>query len=103
MKSYDILRALKWVNFGKEIAVQDVSLGDVVIFKRSGGGHVGFYIAEDPVAYHVLGGNQGDMVCFTRISKDRLYAARRPVYNNQPESVKKYFMNSSGGLSQNES
>jgi uncharacterized protein (TIGR02594 family) len=102
LKSYDILRALKWVGFGKEIPKMDASLGDILIFKREGGGHVGFYVGEDAAAYHVLGGNQSDMVCMTRIAKNRLFAVRRPIYNNQPSSVKKYILGATGPVSVNE-
>jgi len=102
MKSYDILRALKWVAFGKEIPLSEAALGDVLIFKREGGGHVGFYVAEDAAAYHVLGGNQSDMVSFTRIAKNRLFAVRRPIYNVQPASVKECVISASGKLSINE-
>jgi hypothetical protein len=50
------------------------------VFKRAGGGHVGFYIGKDPdrQALHVLGGNQADQVSVTRIRRDRLFAARWP-------------------------
>jgi uncharacterized protein (TIGR02594 family) len=102
LKSYDILRALKWVAFGREIPKVDASLGDVLIFKREGGGHVGFYVGEDAAAYHVLGGNQSDMVCMTRIAKNRLFAVRRPIYNNQPASVKRYVLGATGPVSTNE-
>jgi len=102
MKSYDILRALKWVDFGKEILTTDISLGDIAIFKRDGGGHVGFYIAEDSKTYHIMGGNQSDMFNITRITKERLYAARRPIYNITPKGVKKYVVSATGTISKNE-
>ena len=35
-------------------------LGDILTFKRNGGGHVGLYVGEDKDCYHVLGGNQGN-------------------------------------------
>lgn len=77
-------------------------LGDVLVFVRDGGGHVGFYIAEDSTAYHVLGGNQGNRVSITRIAKDRCIARRRPTYINRPASVKPYTVAASGALSRNE-
>src|SRR6478736_511006 len=52
------LRALNWAEFGSRSP--SPVLGDVLFFKRAGGGHVGLYIAEDKTAYHVLGGNQSD-------------------------------------------
>ena len=72
------------------------------MFQRESGGHVGFYVAEDATAYHVLGGNQSNKVCITRVAKDRLLAARRPKYNVQPASVKPYRVASTGSLSKNE-
>jgi len=77
-------------------------LGDILVFSRKGGGHVGFYVAEDATAYHVLGGNQSDSVSITRIAKSRLYSCQRAAYNITPSSVKKYFMDATGKLSANE-
>ncbi len=94
------LWARSWVNFG--VKPHKPALGDVLVFERGSGGHVGFYIAEDPNAYHVLGGNQSNKVCITRIVKGRLLAARRPKYNVQPESVKAYAISATGKLSVNE-
>lgn len=95
------LWARNWANFGK--AADAASLGDVLVFVRpGGGGHVGFYIAEDATAYHVLGGNQGNRVSISRIAKDRCIARRRPAYRVQPASVKPYRVKAAGGLSVNE-
>jgi uncharacterized protein (TIGR02594 family) len=56
--------------------------GAVMVFwrvsKSSGLGHVGFYVGEDNDAYHLLAGNQSDMVNIARIGKDRLVGARWP-------------------------
>ncbi len=94
------LWALSWANFGVEAG--QPRLGDILTFTRSGGGHVGFYVGEDKTAYHVLGGNQSDSVSIARIDKRRLYRARRPVYQHQPESVQPYVVAATGGLSTNE-
>lgn len=95
------LYALNWSVFGTKTS--DPVLGDVLVFKRNGGGHVGLYIAEDDSAYHVLGGNQSDKVCITRIAKTRLYTARRPIVKSVHSPVcKKYFVKPNGGLSANE-
>lgn len=99
-KSWDLLRALSYQKFG--IAVKEPMLGDVVVFKREGGGHVGFYIAESKTTYAVIGGNQSNRVSITEIAKDRAVAFRRPVYQNQPLSVKKYIISSTGVVSTNE-
>ena len=47
-------------------------------------GHVGFYVAEDRTAFHVIGGNQGNRVSITRIAKARCIAVRGPEYNQAP-------------------
>lgn len=96
----DPLWALNWSKFG--VAVSTPMLGDVLTFKRNGGGHVGLYIGEDDTAYHVLGGNQDNAVCIKRIAKSRLYAARRPQYINQPVNVRRVQLASNGVLSTNE-
>ncbi|MBY0518911.1 MAG: TIGR02594 family protein [Sphingomonas sp.] len=84
----DPLWALSWLKFGVEAG--QPALGDVMVFVREGGGHVTLYIAEDATAYHVLGGNQSDQVCFARYPKDRFRAARRPPYTVTPPAVKPY-------------
>ncbi len=94
------LWALSWANFGTEAG--QPRLGDILTFTRTGGGHVGIYIAEDTTAYHVLGGNQSDQVCITRIDKRRLYRARRSEYQHPPESVQPYIVRATGSLSTNE-
>ena len=94
------LWARNWAKYGVRAAKP--GLGDVLVFARGNGGHVGFYIAEDRATYHVLGGNQSNKVCITRIPKDRFLAARRPVYKNVPPSVKPYEVLTGGALSTNE-
>lgn len=81
---------------------QKASLGDILVFFRNGGGHVAVYIAEDDNHYHVLGGNQNNSVSITRIAKSRCVAVRRPPYTVQPDSVKPYFVDAKGLVSQNE-
>lgn len=94
------LWALHWASFGVK-AVQPM-LGDVLVFVRPGGGHVGLYVGEDASAYHVLAGNQSDQVNITRIGKSRLHAARRPDYNIQPANVRRIILSATGKLSENE-
>lgn len=94
------LGAINWSAFG--IGVPVAMLGDVLVFTRKGGGHVGLYVGESKDSYFVLGGNQGDKVCITRILKNRIHSIRRPFYNVQPDSVKQYFYNNSGKASTNE-
>ena len=100
VKNY--LRAMSWSSWDKPISDKEVGLGDILVFNRNGGGHVGFYVAEDATAYHVLGGNQSNGVSISRIAKSRLYSCQRANYRVMPNSVKKYYMDAAGTLSTNE-
>lgn len=95
------LSALEWVNWGQEAAVP--MLGDVLVFQRPSGGHVGIYVGEDKDCYHVLGGNQKDCVCISRIEKDRFVMARRCKWRvAQPPNVRRIPLKATGEVSKNE-
>jgi uncharacterized protein (TIGR02594 family) len=94
------LWALSWAKFGTK--VPRPMLGDVLTFKRNGGGHVTLYIGEDSNAYHCLGCNQSDQVNITRIAKNRLYAARRSPMTIQPANIRVVYLQGNGALSINE-
>jgi len=93
------VRASAWGAWGSPLIKP--ALGAVLVFTRSGGGHVGLYVGEDSTAYHILGGNQSDSVSITRISKSRLGAIRWPPGITVPKAgtVQK---SATGGLSENE-
>lgn len=95
----DALSALSWAKFGQALKIP--TPGAILVFKRPGGGHVGFYVSEDRTTFHVLGGNQSDAVTLTRISKDRLVAVRWPPGVPLPKTgrVTKVF---TGAISVNE-
>lgn len=96
------LWALNWNKFGTKQSV--AMFGDVLTFKRNGGGHVGIYVGEDDICYHVLGGNQSNMVNITRIEKKRCTGIRRTAWKvKQPSNVRVIKVNASGFISQNES
>jgi uncharacterized protein (TIGR02594 family) len=100
-KGYARLRAASFLEFGQLITTP--CLGDTLVFKREGGYHVGLYIGEDNLCYHVAGGNQGNQYSITRIDKKRLLQARRPPYlSGTPASVKKVFLTATGEISKNE-
>jgi len=100
--SQKMLSARSWVEWGRES--DKPSLGDVLVFSRSGGGHVGFYVGEDDEFYHVLGGNQSDAVNIMRIRKSRLISARRCEWRvRQPENVRVIKLSGRGNISENES
>lgn len=97
------LWARNWNNFGTP--QKTAMLGDVLVFIRpGGGGHVGFYIGEDDTCYHVIGGNQSNMVNTTRILKSRCIGIRRcPWRISQPKNVRVIKLAATGEISTNES
>lgn len=101
LEGWDILRALKYETYGMGVAKPGI--GDTLVFKRPGGGHVGFYVGESKKTYHVLGGNQSDSYGFTEIEKTRLVAARSPIYTLRPATAVPMYISASGTVSKNES
>ena len=73
------LRAKSWASWGTPLTADQLAPGAVLVFEREGGGHVGFYVAEDAAYSHVLGGNQSDAVNVMRIGKSRCVARRWPA------------------------
>jgi len=100
-EGFDILRARSFAKWGDPIAGEPV-LGDILVFSRESGGHVGLYIGEDDKCYHVLGGNQGDCVSIARIPKERLLTSRRAPMNSMPKCVKRIYRSAKGAISINE-
>lgn len=97
------LWARNWANFGRKVEDGQEALGDVLVFSRGTGGHVGFYVGEDAGHFHVLGGNQSDSVNIIRIERARLLACRRPKWRtSQPAGVVKVKRAASGAVSKNE-
>ncbi len=72
-----LLAALEWKSFG--VVLKEPCYGCVMVFRRTGGGHVGFYMGEDKNTYHILGGNQSDSVSIARVAKSQYVAARWPA------------------------
>ena len=96
------LWARNWNQFG---TLQKTAMfGDVLVFTRpGGGGHVGFYVGEDATCYHVIGGNQSNMVNTTRLLKSRCIGIRRcPWKISQPSNVRVVKLASIGNISTNE-
>lgn len=90
----DPLWARNWAKFGVESKTP--MLGDVLVFERGNGGHVGFYVGETATSFHVLGGNQGNAVSIVLIAKSRLIACRRPPYHTPPLNIRKIIIDSTG-------
>lgn len=99
---YDYLRALKYVSMPNVETVPkgEEKFGDILIFKRPEGGHIGFYSSETENTFSVLGGNQGNSVSLTNIHKNRLFAALRPNYISYKPS--KFIVALNGAISTNE-
>lgn len=68
--------ARSWLNWGKEI--EEPVVGCIAVFKREGGGHVGFYMGKTATSIRVLGGNQNDEVNESSYAKARLLGYRLP-------------------------
>lgn len=97
---YHPLWALNWARWGEEGGQPE--LGDVLVFTRWSGGHVGLYVGEDAAAYHVLGGNQHDAVTIARVAKERLYACRAYYAVGRPANVRPIMLTADGEISTNE-
>lgn len=95
------LWAANWSKFGTKQT--QAMLGDILVFTRPGGNHVGFYVGEDSLYYHVIGGNQSNKVNVVRIQKSRCTAIRRCNWKMfQPENIRKIKLSPTGEISTNE-
>lgn len=68
--------ARSWLNWG--VPIDKPVYGCVVILTRTGGGHVGFFIAEEDGITKLLGGNQGDAVNVRNYPTSRVIGYRMP-------------------------
>jgi uncharacterized protein (TIGR02594 family) len=70
-------RARAWAEWGA--GIDNPCYGCIVVFKRGGGGHVGFVVGLDQQGrLMVLGGNQGNQVSIAPFDKSRVLAYRVP-------------------------
>lgn len=96
------LSSLAWAGWGEAVdwkgKLNNVWMGDVAVFVREGGGHVGIVIgiSTDGTYVVLLAGNQDNAVNIKMVSTSRLYAVRRPKYHVRPESAKHFRINSKG-------
>lgn len=72
----DPLWALNWRSFGTNAGEK---FGAIAVFTRQGGGHVGILVGHEKNYYHILGGNQNDMVNVSKIAKSRCVGLRCPI------------------------
>ena len=71
-------RAKEYLNCGT--ALSTPAYGCIVVFSRTGGGHVGFVVGKDKYEnLMVLGGNQGDAVSIQAFSISRVAGYRWPA------------------------
>jgi uncharacterized protein (TIGR02594 family) len=72
-------RAKDWLNWG--VRLDEPALGCVVVYERSGGGHVGFVVGQDAFGRIVtLGGNQGNRVSIAPFDPLRVLGYRWPNF-----------------------
>lgn len=85
----DPLAALSWAKWGTPAPGRIAMLGDVLVKRRVGGGHVGIYVGENDTQYAVLGGNQADRVCIVWFPKNVFISIRRAAWKiAQPNNVR---------------
>ncbi|MCS6986219.1 MAG: TIGR02594 family protein [Sphingomonadaceae bacterium] len=98
------LAALAWADWGVPCAKTDILVGDVVVLRRQGGGHVTLAVGvtADGKEFMGLGGNQSDRVNIARFRTDRIYAVRRPPYRERPAGARRVVLTATGPLSTNE-
>jgi len=88
--------ARSFLNWGEVIDKNDDSKwkqGDIVVLwrgRKNDGvtGHVGFLVAWDFNSVILLGGNQGDQVCFQEFSRSKILGVRRPRPITKSRTVK---------------
>ncbi|WP_019617196.1 SH3 domain-containing C40 family peptidase [Psychromonas ossibalaenae] len=68
--------ARDWLNWGER--TNNPEKGDIVVFSRGDGGHVGFYIEENNNEIIVLGGNQSNAVKISPYPRSRVLGYRKP-------------------------
>lgn len=91
------LWARNWATFGTDASKGGPALGDILVFARGSGGHVGLYVGETADHYAVLGGNQSDQVNIALVAKSRLLAARRCDWKiAQPPNVRRIRLSAAG-------
>lgn len=76
-------RARAWLDWGVPLNLP--ALGCVVIYARSGGGHVGLLVGQDQRGRLLtLGGNQGNRVSIAPFDRERVLGYRWPLESPPP-------------------
>jgi uncharacterized protein (TIGR02594 family) len=71
------LWARDYLKTGAPVDLSQAQVGDIVVFKRGSGGHVGFYMGQEGDKIKVLGGNQSNQVSVQSYKKSDLLGVRR--------------------------
>lgn len=96
----DYYRAKSWLNWGVSTGPRE---GAVVVFERTGGGHVGIVLGLNSAGnLMVLGGNQGDCVSIRAFDRSRAIGYRWPPGKPLPLNVDMPLLASNSELSRNE-
>jgi uncharacterized protein (TIGR02594 family) len=94
-------RARAWLEFGQRIVTPAV--GCIVVFERSGGGHVGFLMGQDEHGrLMVLGGNQANAVTIAPFDRSRVLGYRWPGTNIAPIGFLPFVASNGAKASNNE-
>lgn len=70
------LSALAYREVGWVTTLDDAARGDLVMLSRTGGGHVGFYLAADATTVTLLSGNSKDRVGVDSFPRGRVVSVR---------------------------
>lgn len=93
--------AKSYMTWGK--AIPTPLPGCIVVFSRTGGGHVAFVIGQNKAGHLVcIGGNQGNAVTVAAFDRARVIGYRWPVAVPLPKSTVMPSMEVAGALSRNE-
>ena len=96
----DFYRAKAWAGYAPLKVIPRPAYGCVVVFGRTGGGHVGFVLGEDRQGnLMVLGGNQGDQVSIRPFARSRVLAYVWPGQAPLPGRYDLPVLDSDGRLS----
>jgi uncharacterized protein (TIGR02594 family) len=75
----DSAAAISWDTWGDELPLAEPRYGCIVVSRRPGGNHVGFYLEDiNEDAISLLGGNQGDAVSIIDWWKEDVISYRWP-------------------------
>lgn len=97
----DGARAKAWLAYGKKL--DRPAVGCIVVFDRTGGGHVGFVVGRDQNGnLMVLGGNQSDGVNIKPFARNRILGYRWPSVWPAEHRFNLPLLTSDGKLSTNE-